>query len=79
MTPEQQTAFKAATAGLATPELTSKLFIGLVIVVVIMWFARGLVTVYKGYASGNLDEKTLVSFVIRGIILILITIYLFAS
>nr|WP_233630632.1 TIGR03758 family integrating conjugative element protein [Citrobacter braakii] len=57
----------------------SKLFIGALIALLILWVGWGFLHVYRGYAAGHIKEQALVRFAIRSVLLILIGIYLFAS
>jgi len=74
----QTNAFKAA-SGNADPAVLSKLFIGSLIALLILWVGWGFVHVYRGYKAGHVKEQALVRFAIRSILLIIIAIYLFAS
>lgn len=78
MNDAQTTAFKAA-SGNADPAMLSKLFIGSLIALLILWVGWGLLHVYRGYAAGHIKEQGLVRFAIRSVFLIIIGIYLFAS
>ncbi|MGJ4353576.1 DUF3262 family protein [Klebsiella pneumoniae] len=37
------------------------------------------VTVYRGWEAGNVSEKTVLSFVIRVVVLLVVSLFLFAS
>ena len=78
MNDTQTSAFKAA-SGNADPALLSKVFIGALIALLILWVGWGLVHVYRGYATGHIKEQALVRFAIRSVLLIIIGIYFFAS
>ena len=78
MNDAQTSAFKAA-SGNADPAVLSKLFIGSLIALLILWVGWGFVHVYRGYAAGHIKEQALVRFAIRSVLLIIIAIYLFAS
>ncbi|HHR5702552.1 TPA: TIGR03758 family integrating conjugative element protein [Klebsiella michiganensis] len=78
MNDAQTNAFKAA-SGNADPAVLSKLFIGSLIALLILWVGWGFVHVYRGYKAGHVKEQALVRFAIRSILLIIIAIYLFAS
>lgn len=78
MNDSQTSAFKAA-SGNADPAVLSKLFIGSLIALLILWVGWGFVHVYRGYKAGHVKEQALVRFAIRSILLIIIAIYLFAS
>ncbi|MGL4860174.1 MAG: TIGR03758 family integrating conjugative element protein [Enterobacteriaceae bacterium] len=74
----QTAAFKAA-AGNVEPAVLNLLFIGALIAVLILWSGWGLVHVYRGYAAGNLKGIVAQRFVVRVVILLLVSLYLFAS
>ncbi|EFH6969500.1 TPA: TIGR03758 family integrating conjugative element protein [Escherichia coli] len=74
----QTNAFKVA-SGNADPALLSKVFIGALIALLILWVGWGFLHVYRGYAAGRIQEQALVRFAIRSVLLIIIAIYLFAS
>ncbi|EBF8098495.1 TIGR03758 family integrating conjugative element protein [Salmonella enterica subsp. enterica] len=78
MNDAQTNAFKVA-SGNADPAVLSKLFIGSLIALLILWVGWGFVHVYRGYAAGHIKEQALVRFAIRSVLLIIIAIYLFAS
>ena len=78
MNDTQASAFKAA-SGNADPVLLSKVFIGALIALLILWVGWGLVHVYRGYATGHIKEQALVRFAVRSVLLIIIAIYFFAS
>ncbi|HBY0996148.1 TPA: TIGR03758 family integrating conjugative element protein [Klebsiella pneumoniae] len=78
MNDAQTNAFKAA-SGNADPALLSKVFIGALIALLILWVGWGFLHVYRGYAAGHFKEQALVRFAIRSVLLIIIAIYLFAS
>ncbi|WP_447313853.1 TIGR03758 family integrating conjugative element protein [Klebsiella michiganensis] len=78
MNDAQTNAFKVA-SGNADPAMLSKLFIGSLIALLILWVGWGFVHVYRGYKAGHVKEQALVRFAIRSVLLIIIAIYLFAS
>ncbi|WP_045857003.1 TIGR03758 family integrating conjugative element protein [Raoultella terrigena] len=78
MNDAQTNAFKVA-SGNADPAMLSKLFIGSLIALLILWVGWGFVHVYRGYKAGHVKEQALVRFAIRSVLLIIIGIYLFAS
>ncbi|PLR35042.1 TIGR03758 family integrating conjugative element protein [Chimaeribacter californicus] len=78
MTDAQTSAFKVA-SGNAEPALLNTLFIGALIALLILWAGWGLVHVYRGYAAGKIQEQTMARFVIRLVLLIVISLYLFAG
>lgn len=78
MNDAQTNAFKVA-SGNADPALLSKVFIGTLIALLILWVGWGFLHVYRGYAAGRIKEQALVRFAIRSVLLIIIAIYLFAS
>ncbi|CAI1910533.1 integrating conjugative element protein, PFL_4701 family [Serratia entomophila] len=78
MNEAQTAAFKAA-AGNVEPAVLNLLFIGSLIAVLTLWAGWGLVHVYRGYAVGNIKGPALQRFVVRVVILLLVSLYLFAS
>lgn len=78
MTDAQTSAFKIA-SGNADPALLNTLFIGTLIALLILWSGWGLVHVYRGYAAGHVKEQAMMRFVIRMVLLIVISLFLFAS
>ncbi|MDT1838199.1 TIGR03758 family integrating conjugative element protein, partial [Acinetobacter baumannii] len=55
------------------------LFIGTLVAVLFLWAAFAFVTVYRGWEAGNVSEKTVLSFVIRVVVLLVVSLFLFAS
>lgn len=78
MTHEQEQAFRASTNN-ADPNLLNLLFIGTLVAVLFLWAAFAFVTVYRGWEAGNVSEKTVLSFVIRVVVLLVVSLFLFAS
>ena len=76
MTHEQEQAFRASTNN---PNLLNLLFIGTLVAVLFLWAAFAFVTVYRGWEAGNVSEKTVLSFVIRVVVLLVVSLFLFAS
>lgn len=78
MNDAQTAAFKAA-AGNVDPAVLNLLFIGALIAVLILWAGWGFVHVYRGYAAGKISASVAQRFVVRVVILLLVSLYLFAS
>lgn len=78
MTHEQEQAFRASTNN-ADPNLLNLLFIGTLVAVLFLWAAFAFVTVYRGWEAGNVSEKTVLLFVIRVVVLLVVSLFLFAS
>ncbi|PXJ49474.1 TIGR03758 family integrating conjugative element protein [Klebsiella pneumoniae] len=78
MTHEQEQAFRASTNN-ADPNLLNLLFIGTLVAVLFLWAAFAFVTVYRGWEAGNVSENTVLSFVIRVVVLLVVSLFLFAS
>ncbi|MFQ6289551.1 TIGR03758 family integrating conjugative element protein [Yersinia enterocolitica] len=78
MNEAQTAAFKAA-AGNVEPTVLNLLFIGSLIAVLLLWAGWGFVHVYRGYAAGNIKGAAVQRFVVRVVILVLVSLYLFAS
>lgn len=78
MNDAQTAAFKAAT-GNVEPAVLNLLFIGSLIALLTLWAGWGLVHVYRGYASGNVKAQALQRFTVRVVVLLLVSMFLFAS
>lgn len=78
MNEAQTAAFKAA-AGNVEPAVLNLLFIGSLIALLTLWAGWGFVHVYRGYAAGNIKGSAVQRFVVRVVILLLVSLYLFAS
>lgn len=78
MNDAQTQAFKAAASG-ADPAKLNVLFIGALIALLILWVGWGFLHVYRGYAAGRVSEQTLMRAVIRMILLIVVSLFLYAS
>lgn len=78
MNDAQTRAFKVA-ANNVEPSVLNTLFIGSLMAVLMLWAGWGLVHVYRGYALGHIKEQTVVRFVLRVFLLLVVSTYLFAS
>lgn len=78
MNEAQTTAFKAAN-GNVDPAVLNLLFISSLLALLILWAGWGLVHVYRGYASGNVSASAVQRFTVRVVILLLVSLFLFAS
>ncbi len=78
MTGAQLNAFKLAALN-TEPERLSALFTGILIALLFLWTARGLLLVYRGYAAGAVSEPVLLRFVIRVVLLLVISLFLYAG
>ncbi|CNC01899.1 TIGR03758 family integrating conjugative element protein [Yersinia similis] len=78
MNDAQTRAFKAAASNIE-PSVLNSLFIGSLVAVLMLWAGWGLVHVYRGYALRQIKEQTVMRFVLRTLLLLLITTYLFAN
>ena len=78
MTGAQLNAFKLAALN-TEPERLSALFTGVLIALLFLWTARGLLLVYRGYAAGTVSEPVLLRFVIRAVLLLIISLFLYAG
>ncbi|HEM8066938.1 TPA: TIGR03758 family integrating conjugative element protein [Enterobacter hormaechei] len=77
MTDAQSHAFAAA-SGNADPAVLNHLFVGALIGLLLLWAGWGLVHVYRGYAAGRVTEPLMVRFVIRVVVLLTLTLFMFA-
>ncbi len=78
MNEAQTRAFKVA-ANNVEPSVLNTLFIGSLMAVLMLWAGWGLVHVYRGYALGQIKEQTVMRFVLRVFLLLVVSTYLFAS
>lgn len=78
MTGAQLNAFKLAALN-TEPERLSALFTGVLIALLFLWTARSLLFVYRGYAAGTVSEPVLLRFVIRAVLLLIISLFLYAG
>lgn len=78
MTGAQLNAFKLAASG-AEPERLSALFTGVLVALLFLWVARGFLLVYRGYAAGTVPEPVLLRFVVRSVLLLVISLFLYAG
>ncbi len=78
VTGAQLAAFKLAALN-TEPERLSALFTGVLIAVLFLWTARGLLLVYRGYAAGTVAEPVLLRFVVRSVLLLVISLFLCAG
>lgn len=78
MNEAQTAAFKAAASNV-DPSVLNLLFISSLISLLTLWAGWGFVHVYRGYAAGNIKGSAVQRFVVRVAILLLVSLYLFAS
>ncbi|PVZ81191.1 TIGR03758 family integrating conjugative element protein [Serratia sp. S1B] len=78
MNAAQTAAFKAAVSNVE-PAVLNLLFIGTLMAVLTLWAGWGLLHVYRGYAARKIEAPALQRFVVRVVILLLVSTYLFAS
>ncbi|AIN18072.1 TIGR03758 family integrating conjugative element protein [Yersinia rochesterensis] len=78
MNEAQTAAFKAAASNV-DPSVLNLLFISSLISLLTLWAGWGFVHVYRGYAAGNIKGSAVQHFVVRVVILLLVSLYLFAS
>ncbi|WP_241770875.1 TIGR03758 family integrating conjugative element protein [Morganella morganii] len=71
-------AFKLAALN-TEPERLSALFTGVLIAMLFLWTARGLLLVYRGYAASTVPEPVLLRFVVRSVLLLVISLFLYAG
>lgn len=79
MTPQQQQAFEAAAGPGMTTGTLNLLCIGALLAVLFLWAAWGLVDVYQGWANEKVRSAKMVRFVIRAVLLLVVSIWMFAS
>ncbi|EPL3928051.1 TIGR03758 family integrating conjugative element protein [Morganella morganii] len=78
MSGAQLSAFKLAALN-TEPERFSALFTGVLIAMLFLWIARGLLLVYRGYAAGTVPEPVLLRFVLRSVLLLVISLFFYAG
>lgn len=78
MSEAQINAFNIA-SGNVEPTSLHPLFVGILIALLLLWSGWGLLHVYQGYASERITEQGLIRFVIRTVLLIVISLFLFAQ
>lgn len=78
MSEAQINAFNIASGNVA-PISLHPLFVGVLIALLLLWSGWGLLHVYQGYASERITEQGLIRFVIRTVLLIVISLFLFAQ
>lgn len=78
MTHEQEQAFRASTNN-ADPNVLNLLFIGSLIAILFLWAAFGAVSVYRGWVAGQVSERAVLSFAVRTTMLLMVSLFLFAS
>lgn len=78
MSEAQINAFNIASGNVA-PASLHPLFAGILIALLLLWSGWGLLHVYQGYALDRITEQGLIRFVIRTVLLIVISLFLFAQ
>ncbi|QCP62298.1 TIGR03758 family integrating conjugative element protein [Pantoea sp. SO10] len=78
MTAAQEVAFKAA-SGNVEPNLLHLLCLGLLIAFLFFWAAWAIVDVYSGWTSQRLKEGAMGRAIIRSVLLLVVSIWMFCS
>ncbi|HEI9711401.1 TPA: TIGR03758 family integrating conjugative element protein [Serratia marcescens] len=78
MTGAQEQAFKAASGGVEV-NILSLICIGGLLAVLFVWAAWALVDVYQGWSNAKVRNGALVHFVIKTVLLLVVSIWMFAS
>ncbi|HBD1844109.1 TPA: TIGR03758 family integrating conjugative element protein [Salmonella enterica] len=78
MTSAQSTAFKAASGNIDV-SILKLLFLGFLFAALFLWAAWALVDVYHGWANQNVRSAALGRFAVRVVVLLTISIWMFAS
>ncbi|HDJ1442340.1 TPA: TIGR03758 family integrating conjugative element protein [Serratia rubidaea] len=78
MTGAQEQAFNAASGGVEINVL-SLLCIGGLLAVLFVWAAWAWIDVYEGWRNQDIRTKSLVRFVVKTILLLVLSIWMFAS
>ncbi|EGT3611395.1 TIGR03758 family integrating conjugative element protein [Morganella morganii] len=79
MNPQQQNAFEAAAGSGMTVSVLNLLCVGALLAVLFLWATWGLVSVYQGWANEKVRSANMVRFAIRVVLLLLVSIWMFAS
>lgn len=77
MSAAQNAAFKAASG--FTPQATATLFMGTLIALAMLWGAWAIYSMYRGWATTNLDRRIAVSSAIRVIVLLMLLTFFVLS
>ncbi|ACX86477.1 TIGR03758 family integrating conjugative element protein [Pectobacterium brasiliense] len=78
MNAAQKAAWSAA-SGNTDPSVLNLLILGLLFSILFLWATWALVTAYKGWTSRTIDAESAGSFTLRLVLLLVISIFLFAS
>ncbi|MGP6489503.1 TIGR03758 family integrating conjugative element protein [Duffyella gerundensis] len=78
MTQAQVTAFKAASGDL-DPAAMHLLWLGLLFATLFSWVAWAAIDLYSGWANQRVRESAVKSLLIRGVVLVVISIWMFGS
>ncbi|MEL5381342.1 TIGR03758 family integrating conjugative element protein [Serratia ureilytica] len=78
MNAAQAQAFKAASGGVEV-NILSLICIGGLLAVLFVWAAWALVDVYQGWSNEKVRNGALVHFVIKTVLLLVVSIWMFAS
>ena len=79
MNATQKSAFETAAGPGMTVDVLNLLCIGALLAVLFLWAAWGLVDVYQGWANEKVRSANMVRFVIRAVLLLVVSIWMFAS
>lgn len=78
MTGAQEQAFNAASGGVEV-SILSLIFIGGLLATLFVWAAWALIDVYQGWSNEKVRNGALVHFVIKTVLLLVVSIWMFAS
>ncbi|APF15186.1 TIGR03758 family integrating conjugative element protein [Salmonella enterica subsp. enterica serovar Muenchen] len=77
MNSEQANAFKAGSG--IDPTVLNKFVLGFVLSVLFLWFAWSVLVVFRGWRSGKVTEQNALHFFISTAILVVFSVWMFAS
>ncbi|EBB3816520.1 TIGR03758 family integrating conjugative element protein [Salmonella enterica] len=77
MKPEQVSAFKAGSG--IDPKILSDFILGFVLSVLFLWFAWSVLAVFRGWRAGKVTEQNALYFFISTAILVVFSVWMFAS
>ena len=78
LTIDQNAAFRAATGNM-DPQTVYLTCMGVLLAILFLWVVHGASDVYGGWVKQNVREAAMARFLVRSILLLLLSIWMFAS